>query len=153
MSAGAGRPAVVHGGLGAVGAVCYASAMRTTGWWVVCGLVIVLGGCGKDEELSPCVDGDLGCGRVCGESTKPCTAGLYCSPEGLCSKACSQLPGFTCDDQAMCTLDGRCMPLDSETGGASGAGSGSGGTSGGTTGGGAMGGGAIGGVSSSTRRW
>lgn len=104
--------------------------MKRTSRCVVCGFALLFGlvavGCGKDEELSPCVDGDLGCGRVCGEETKPCTAGLYCSPEGLCSKACSSKPDFACPDMAMCTIDGRCMSSETASGGTSGGGGASG---------------------------
>lgn len=108
--------------------------MTRTHSWVACGLALALGllaGCGKDEELSPCVDGDLGCGRVCGnEDNKPCTAGLYCSAEGLCSKACSVEADLACADKSLCSSDGRCMSSETASGGGSGGGSGGTGTGG-----------------------
>lgn len=114
--------------------------------WVGWGLVLALAaanGCGKDENLSPCVDGDLGCGRVCGMDTKPCTAGLYCSPEGLCSKACNS--EIACGDESMCMLDGRCMSTETAASGGSG-GAGASGTGGGSGGGGTTGVGGLGGA-------
>lgn len=113
--------------------------MTRTHSWVACGLALALGlgalGCGNDEELSPCVDGDLGCGRVCGKTgSKPCTAGLYCSAEGLCSKACSVSGDLMCADKSLCSSDGRCMSSETASGGASGGSNGTGGTGTGTGG-------------------
>lgn len=107
--------------------------MRNVGWAIACALFVAVSGCGDDAELSPCVDGDLGCGRACGAETPPCTAGLFCSTEGLCSKECGQLPGHACPHDSMCTLEGRCIPYGSAIAGTGGGGAtGGNGTTGGT---------------------
>ena len=75
----------------------------------VCAAVLLFAACSDDaKEGSPCVDDDVECGGECADDA-PCAAGLYCSDEGKCSKQCSHLPGFTCQDMAACTVDGRCV--------------------------------------------
>ena len=74
---------------------------------MACGSPSSQGPCERDNPPPECM---IACDPQPG-APNTCPTGYHCSPDGLCTAACTQ-GGGECGSSAMCTPDGTCVPID-----------------------------------------